>query len=294
MEAIELEQWYNQYKPLLFSIAYRMLGTVSEAEDIVHDMFLTLPQAELQSVRYEKAFLCKMVTNRCIDYLRSARKQREVYVGPWLPEPLLTASAGDPLAQAEQKDDLSFAMLLLLEQLNPVERAVFILREAFDYDYKEIALFLERSEASCRKIYSRLKPRLQQLPAVRPAADIPEVEPLLSGFLSAVHSGDMDAMLRVLSDDAMLYSDGGGKVLAALRPMISPERVAHFLHGITRKRPVDTRIEPAVFNGMPAVGVITESSLKTLMLFEFVGDRLHRVYLISNPDKLRHVTSLFL
>ncbi|UUZ84484.1 sigma-70 family RNA polymerase sigma factor [Paenibacillus sp. P26] len=169
MEAVRLEEWYTEYKPLLFSIAYRMLGTIAEAEDLVHDTFLSLPKIKEDSVQNVQAYLCKTVTNRCIDYLRSARKQREVYVGPWLPEPLAGPSPDDPQLKAERYDDISFAMLLMYEQFNPVERAIFILREAFDYDYKEIAGIVDKSEVACRKTYSRLKQKLQSGP-VSPGA----------------------------------------------------------------------------------------------------------------------------
>lgn len=289
MEAVRLEEWYTEYKPLLFSIAYRMLGTIAEAEDLVHDTFLSLPKIKEDSVQNVQAYLCKTVTNRCIDYLRSARKQREVYVGPWLPEPLAGPSPDDPQLKAERYDDISFAMLLMYEQFNPVERAIFILREAFDYDYKEIAGIVDKSEAACRKTYSRLKQKLQSGPVSPGPDDLPKLEPLLQGFLQAVETGDMEGMLQVLSEDAVLYSDGGGKVLAALKPILTPKRIAAFLHGITRKRPIETRHIPALYNGMPGIIVAPPGQVKNVTLFEFADNRIRRIYMVANPDKLKHV-----
>ncbi|MCZ8514668.1 RNA polymerase sigma-70 factor [Paenibacillus filicis] len=289
MESVRLEAWYAEYKPLLFSIAYRMLGTVSEAEDIVQDTFAAVHRLSEAEIQNPKAFLCKMVTNRCIDDLRSARKQREMYTGPWLPEPVVSDRADDPALHAERRDDISFAMLLLYEQLNPVERAIFILREAFDYDYKDIADILDKNEAACRKTYSRLKSKLHARPSGPAPEELPALQPLLHGFLQAVQTGDMAEMLQVLSEDAVLYSDGGGKVRAALFPIVSAERVAAFLHGITRKREAGTRMIPGVFNGMPSIAVLRPSGLQNVTLFEFAGERIHRIYIVNNPDKLKHV-----
>ena len=174
---MELDSVYRSYKPLMLSIAYRMLGSVADAEDLVQDTFLTAQQMENGKngghVNNLKAYLCKTVTNRCLDYLKSARRKREVYVGPWLPEPLVQSageiSGQDPLQSVVLEDTISYAFLVLLDRLTPVERAVFILREAFEYDYGDIADFLGKTELGCRKIYSLLKRKIQD----EPPAELP-------------------------------------------------------------------------------------------------------------------------
>ncbi|CAG7628663.1 ECF RNA polymerase sigma factor SigJ [Paenibacillus solanacearum] len=287
-----VEQWYRDYKPLLFSIAYRMLGTVSEAEDIVHDLFLMVPKLDTDAIYNTKAYLCKAVTRRCIDYLESARVRREQYVGPWLPEPLLydTASpSDDPSWLAERNDDISFALLLLLERLNPTERAIFVLRQAFDYDYKDIADMLSRSEAACRKTFSRLKEKLETERPLAPPNELRTTAPLVRGFLQAVDTGDVEQFLHLLTEDAVLLSDGGGKVRAAMRPILGADRVAAFLLGVNSKRPDHMTPRPAVINGSPGVVMMYNGQPYSVMLFELLGPRVHRIYLVRNPDKMQHV-----
>ncbi|KEQ22976.1 RNA polymerase sigma-70 factor [Paenibacillus tyrfis] len=291
MTQLPLEDWYTEYKPLLFSIAYRMLGSVSEAEDIIHDLFLAVSRTDPGAIQNPKAYLCKSVTRRCIDQLKSARSRREVYVGPWLPEPLQTSDKEDPLLQAARNDDISFAFLLLLEQLNPVERAIFVLREAFDYDYKEIADMLDKSEAACRKTYSRLKQKLHPEEALPPQPGLPESESLVRSFLKAVSTGDVLQFIHLLTEDAILHSDGGGKVRAALRPILGADRIAAFLLGIASKGTVLTRSVPVSFNG--GAGLLVDGSRSRIaMLFEFEGTRIRTMYFVNNPDKLSHLTEL--
>ncbi|MBU7319647.1 RNA polymerase sigma-70 factor [Paenibacillus oleatilyticus] len=288
MTQLPLEDWYTEYKPLLFSIAYRMLGTVSEAEDIIHDLFLAVSRTDPGAIQNPKAYLCKSVTRRCIDQLKSARSRREVYVGPWLPEPLQTSDKEDPLLQAARNDDISFAFLLLLEQLNPVERAIFVLREAFDYDYKEIADMLDKSEAACRKTYSRLKQKLHPEAALPPQPRLPESESLVRSFLKAVSTGDVLQFIHLLTEDAVLHSDGGGKVRAALRPILGADRIAAFLLGIASKGTVLTRSVTVSFNG--GAGLLVDGSRSRIaILFEFEGTRIRTMYFVNNPEKLSHL-----
>ncbi|GMX62641.1 sigma-70 family RNA polymerase sigma factor [Paenibacillus elgii] len=288
MTQLPLEDWYTEYKPLLFSIAYRMLGSVSEAEDIIHDLFLAVSRTDPGAIQNPKAYLCKSVTRRCIDQLKSARSRREVYVGPWLPEPLQTSDKEDPLLQAARNDDISFAFLLLLEQLNPVERAIFVLREAFDYDYKEIADMLDKSEATCRKTYSRLKQKLHAAEARPPQPGLPESESLVRSFLKAVSTGDVLQFVHLLTKDAVLYSDGGGKVRAALRPILGADRIAAFLLGIASKGTVLTRSVPVSFNN--GAGLLVDGSRSRIaILFEFEGTRIRTIYFVNNPEKLSHL-----
>ncbi len=288
MTQLPLEDWYTEYKPLLFSIAYRMLGSVSEAEDIIHDLFLAVSRMDPGTIQNAKAYLCKSVTRRCIDQLKSARARKEVYVGQWLPEPLQTPEKEDPLQQAARNDDISFAFLLLLEQLNPVERAIFLLREAFDYDYKEIADMLDKSEAACRKTYSRLKQKLNAAEALPPQPSLSESQSLVRSFLRAVSTGDVLQFIHLLTEEAVLHSDGGGKVRAALRPILGADRIAAFLVGIASKGTVLTRSVPVSFNG--GAGLLVDGSRSRIaLLFEFEGTRIRAMYFVNNPDKLRHL-----
>ncbi|HYP15817.1 MAG TPA: RNA polymerase sigma factor SigJ, partial [Opitutus sp.] len=211
---------FQDHRPLLFSIAYRMLGSVADAEDMVQETFLRWRTQDAATIDSPKAWLISTITRLSIDQLRSARRQRESYVGVWLPEPLVGAddSARSPDKLAALADSLGLAFMHLMEDLAPVERAVFMLREAFDYDYAEIAKIVEKSEANCRQFYSRAKRHLAQREMrEEPASE--KAERVVQQFLQACVSGDMRSFLAVLTDDAVMYSDGGGKVRAALKPI---------------------------------------------------------------------------
>lgn len=301
------EQLYAAYKPLLFSLAYRMLGRVMDAEDIVQEAFLSLNGALPEHVRHPKAYLCKIVTNRCIDLLRSASKQREVYVGPWLPEPLIEeedgSGLGDPSRQYVQKESVSTAYLLLLQQLSWVERAVFLLREVLQYEYDEIGRIVGKSGTNCRQIFHRAKRSLGTHAALN-AGDPPPADSgvqlappaagsaaggLVEQFVSALAGGDMAKLLRLLSEDAALYSDGGGKVTAAVRPILGAERISRFLAGLLKKVQDGFPYRLAVVGGY--TGIITYVHGRPLNVFSFhvVNERIEAIYLVVNPDKLKHV-----
>lgn len=285
-----IEQLYRTYKPLLFSIAYRMLGMVSDAEDIVQDVFLTVQKVDPHQVTNMKAYLCKMTTNRCIDLLKSTAKQREVYPGPWLPEPLFTENLTDPYEQLLQDDTISYAMLKLLHVLNPVERAVFILREAFSFEYADIANILDKSEANCRKLMSRAK---QKLSPDRSYTKLhtQQSAKLVEQFIAAARSGNIEDLISVLAQDVILYTDGGGKVKAALKPIYGHERVIKFLVGVAGKLPSDITAHPAPINGQ--VGLLFTSNHRphtaAIIALEEVKEEEHlikRLYFVMNPDKL--------
>ena len=229
---------FDRNRPLLFSIAYRMTGSVMDAEDAVQEAYLRWQRASDDEVRSPSAYLSRVVTRLSINRLRSARVRREQYVGPWLPEPVLGEQVQEIGDQAELEDSLSMAFLVLLESLTPVERAVFVLREVFDYEYAEIASLVGKSEANCRQISHRAR---QSVAARRPRFESSpqQEERLLEGFLRASLSGDMEALLALLSEDVILYSDGGGKTQAALKPIYGADRVARFLSGILKKAPPD-------------------------------------------------------
>ena len=224
----EIQELYSQFQPLLFTIAYRMLGTVSDAEDVVHDVYVQASVKKFEHVENKKAYLCKMVTNKCIDYLKSAGHKREVYVGPWLPEPLVLEE-NDPVSEVMNGEAVSFAFLLLLETLQPIERAVFILREVLEYDYSTISKVLDRSEPNCRKVFSRVKSKFPLLNEELEKFPVSRNNEVIQSFVLALHEGNTQKIEELLYKDVTLYSDGGGKVYAALKPIHSKNLVVRFL-----------------------------------------------------------------
>jgi RNA polymerase sigma-70 factor, ECF subfamily len=279
---------FERHRSLLFSIAYRMLGSVADAEDVVQEAYLRWQQAPEAEVRSPRSYLSAVVTRLSIDRLRSARARREEYVGPWLPEPLVSERAEEVAVLDELSESLSIAFLVVLESLNPVERAVFLLREVFDYDYEEISRILGKSEDNCRQIAHRAR---QSVAARRPRFErSPEQEERLSRqFLEACMSGDMEGLISLLSEDVTLWSDGGGKVAAAPYPTYGPERVARFLLGVLRTVPPAFSARPAQVNGAPGVVGYVDGSPTGVVALDVVDGRLHGVRIVVNPDKLRGI-----
>jgi RNA polymerase sigma-70 factor (ECF subfamily) len=283
---------FEAHRPLLFSLAYRMLGSVADAEDIVQDAYLRWHQVSGGRITSPKRFLCAVVTRLCIDHLRSARVRREEYVGPWLPEPLVSELAEDPLDATVLAESLSMAFLLLLERLTPVERAVFLLREVLSFDYQEVARIVERSEAACRQIVKRSREKLaggRRRFTVAPE----EGERLARRFLEACAAGDMEGLLSLLAPDAMAWTDGGGKVLAARRPIRGRERVARFFIGVARKgggwEAAITRV-----NGGPGLVLRSHGWAGELRVITFAmsDGRIDEIFVVGNPDKLLRVMDL--
>ncbi len=247
---------FQSYRSLLFSIAYRMLGSVMDAEDCVQEAFLqwhaAMASSEGPTIEHPKAFLCTLVTRRCIDHLRLARVQRETYVGLWLPEPLVEA---DPAERPELDESLSVTFLLLLERLSPIERAVFLLRQVFDYDYAEIAAFVGKSEKNCRQMLHRARQHLRgRRPPLSPMPKQRQQQ-VFTQFLQAWREGNMEGMLHVLSEEIVLHTDGGGQVHTARYPLYGPERVARYLLGLQRKyfSLVKVTSRTAPINGHPGL-----------------------------------------
>jgi RNA polymerase sigma-70 factor (ECF subfamily) len=253
------ETIFQKYKSLLFSIAYHMLGSVMDAEDCVQEAFLQWYVAEQEEpVEHPKAYLCTLVTRRCIDRLRSAQTQRETYVGLWLPEPLIETT--DPSERSELNESLSLAFLLLLERLSPLERAVFLLRQVFDYDYAEIAAIVGKSAENCRQILHRARRHLPARPTLSPAPHAQQWQ-VFTQFFQAWINGDMEGLLQVLSDEIELHSDGGGKVRTARHPILGPDRVARYLLGLQQKvfPVIKIAIRPTLINGQPGlIGYLEE------------------------------------
>ncbi|QRG70806.1 RNA polymerase sigma-70 factor [Brevibacillus choshinensis] len=287
-----MEALYQKYKGLLFRLAYQMTGSAADAEDIVQDVFLKVHDVKWEQIEEPKAYLCKMTTNRCLDLLKSARKKRELYTGPWLPEPV-SATYTDSYESVLQKDLLSYAMLVLLERLSPGERAVFVLREALAFDYHDIAALVGKSEANCRKIISRAKSKMGLAPDEPIPADDKEIShEWFDRFLSALANGKIDTLLTLLANDAELISDGGGKVSAALRPIVTGERVAQFLFGIMRKfvEGEELRVELVALNGgQTALALYLGGRLDSVTFLHVEQEAIRHLYLVRNPDKLKYV-----
>jgi RNA polymerase sigma-70 factor (ECF subfamily) len=279
---------FERHRSLLFSIAYRMLGSVTDAEDVVQESYLRWQESCETEVRSPRSYLSAVVTRLSIDRLRSARAWREEYIGPWLPEPLVSEGAEDAGEPTELDESLSMAFLVLLESLNPVERAVFLLHEVFDYDYGEISRIVGKSEANCRQIARRAR---QSVVARRPRFErSPEQgERLTRQFVEACTSGDMEGLLGLLSEDVTLWSDGGGKVAAAPYPVHGPERVARFLLGVLRTVPHGFFARPTQVNGGPGVVGYVDGHPTGVVALDVADGRLRGVRIVVNPEKLRTI-----
>jgi RNA polymerase sigma-70 factor (ECF subfamily) len=277
-------QSFESYRPLLFSIAYRILGSAMEAEDVVQEAYLRYENA--QDVQSPKAYLTTIITRLCLDELKSAKTQRETYVGTWLPEPVLTSPSPDAILS--QHESISMAFLVLLEDLSPIERAIFLLRAVFDYSYAEIARMVGKSEANCRRYYRRAKQYLvERRPRFEPSSS--EQRRLVEGFLGAVATGDVEGLTRMLVEDAVFYGDGGGKAPAVREPIVGREAVIRFLVRIYRLLPAEARIELAEVNGTPSLLFWGSDSLYFVMNFTIVGNQIETIRNILNPDKLAYL-----
>jgi RNA polymerase sigma-70 factor, ECF subfamily len=271
----------------LLAIAYGMLGSSVEAEDVVQEVFARWHEADRSAVRSPPALLTTMVTRLAIDRLRSAERRRVEYVGPWLPEPLV--SELDPAEVVSEAEQLSIALLATLERLNPVERAVFLLRDVFDFDYAEVAEIVEKTEPNCRQIGRRARTRVgEPLRRFRPTQE--EERELLSTFVAATQGGDVEALTGLLARDAVLWTDGGGKVAAALQPVYGAERIARFLIAIARKAPAGARSRPVRVNGDPGMHTDIASGPAGVLALELAEGEIVGIWIVVNPDKLRHLT----
>ncbi|GIO13654.1 RNA polymerase sigma factor SigJ [Cohnella xylanilytica] len=285
-----IESLYEAYRTPLFSFAYRMLGSVMDAEDIVQEAFIAYEQVpDVSEIRNERAFLYKIVTNRCLDLLRSSAKKRELYVGPWLPEPLigLADAEDDPSTAYLRRESISMAYLLLLQQLNAVERAIFLLREIFGYSYEEIAETIGRSAANCRQIYHRAKKGIHYDPDRTPSVSV--AENYVREFANALVQGNMNRMLELVSDDVAFISDGGGKVRAAGIPVYGADRVIALLQGLLRMYEGQFSFSFLPVNGQPGMRFVLNDEIQYVYTFHIEEDRIRAMYVVCNPDKLRHV-----
>ena len=283
------------YRPLLFAIAYRMLGGVADAEDAVQESFLRWHRALAggEEIRNPKAWLTTTLTHLCLDQLGSARAKRETYVGPWLPEPLVVDRAPDPAEVVADADSLSTAFLLLLETLSPKERAVFLLHDVFAYDFAAIAAVVGESEAYCRQIARRARNHVQSR-RPRFAASPDHQQALTERFVRACTEGDMHGLLACLADDVKVLSDGGGKVNAARKPVLGRDKVGRFLLGLMKLVPAGAEVElrPTAVNGGPGLVTLVAGRVVNAVTLEMDGERISAIYIVANPDKLVGVAGL--
>jgi RNA polymerase sigma-70 factor (ECF subfamily) len=287
---------FETYRSYLFAIAYRMLGSAMDAEDMVQETYLRYQATPPETIRSLKAFLTTVITRLCMDQLHLARRNRDQYLGPWLPEPIITTQSPE-LAKVEERVDMyesiSLAFLVLLEQLQPAERAVFLLREVFEYDYAEIAAFLGKSEIACRQSFSRAKKHLGDHRPRFPAS--PETQKqLLTGFMRAVQAGEMTGLINVLAEDVTFWGDGGGKALGAVtHPIAGRAAVAQFLlktWSVFRSSlPEGAHVELSEVNGQPALITRAGDRAYAVLTIEADAQRIRTIRIIANPDKLAHV-----
>jgi RNA polymerase sigma-70 factor (ECF subfamily) len=278
---------FEAHRPLLFSIAYRMLGSAMEAEDMVQEAYLRYQATPAETIESPKAFLCAIVTRLCLDYLKSARVQRESYLGPWLPEPVYTG--GSPASLVSERESISMAFLVVLESLTPVERAVFLLRDVFDYPYDEISEIVEKTPENCRQIYHRAKRYLmERRPRHQPSPE--DQQKLIASFRQAVEAGDLDTLTQLLAEDVVLYSDGGGKVNAARVPVRGGELLAQFLVNINRIYGQDTQVQIEEINAEPALIIWQNARVASVFTFSMDEGIISTIRVVVNPDKLRRLT----
>jgi RNA polymerase sigma-70 factor (TIGR02957 family) len=285
----------EEIRPQAFAVAYRMLGSVSEAEDIVQEALLRIhnAQQEGQQIESARAYVSTVVTRLCIDHLRSARVRRESYVGEWLPEPLVADRVADPAGQAEVSDSLSLAFLVLLESLSPEQRAAFLLRDVFDYPYEDIARIIDKSEDNTRQLVVRARRHLaERRPRFEASAE--RREQLAARFIAAVQNGDLGALEALLAHDVVLHGDGGGKVRAISRPVHGRARVARTLLSWMRTaEPFGSMsVRQVEVNGQPGATMSDAAGeLIGVAVFDIADGQVQAVRSIVNPDKLRHVVA---
>lgn len=277
---------FAEVRPRLFGIAYRMLGTVADAEDIVQDTWLRWQAYDRSTVREPAAFLATVTTRLAMNAATSARAQRETYIGPWLPEPVDTSH--DPALGAERGEALSFAVLVLLEKLSSAERAAYVLREAFDYPYAEIARIVETSEQSARQLVSRARKHLAAERKSREVADGERMR-LLTAFMAAAEQGDMGALEKLFADDVVSLSDGGGVVRATRIPVIGAQTVAKYIHAFASRFWEGSALHLAALNGGPAIVATRDGEVFAFVTADLDDAGIHDLFWVLNPEKLEHV-----
>jgi len=275
---------FTEHRQYLLSLGYRMLGSMADAEDLVQETYLRWQQASPDEIRSPRAFLTTILTRLALNHLDSARVRREQYVGPWLPEPVVTTAPPDP---AELSESLTMAFLVLLESLSPLERAVFLLHEVFDYSHAEVAEITGSTEAACRQAFRRAKAAVaERRPRFKPSPTA--AGQITTRFLDAIQTGRIDDLLSMLHQNVVTYSDGGGQTRAALNPIYGADRVARFLIGIAHKAGNLTR-QSVLINGQPGFIGYIDGKPRTAMVLDIEDDRIRNVYIVVNPQKLQNL-----
>ncbi|WP_245954305.1 RNA polymerase sigma-70 factor [Paenibacillus flagellatus] len=294
MHTVEVEELYKSLRPSLLSFAYRMMGSMMDAEDIIQETFLSIEKVPSDLVKNVKSYLFRSVSNRCIDRLRAQSRHREAYVGPWLPEPIMSEGNGqtDPLEGYIRKETISMAYLFLIQQLSWTERVVFLLREVLQYEYEEIAKIVDKSSANCRQIFRRAKRSLGDIPPMN-AGMQRNTTHLIESFAQALLDGDMKKLLETLTSDTILYMDGGGKVRAPLRPLFGHDRIARFFIGILPEFPADFSYTLREINAQPGLVFFAGKQLFATICFDIQHNRIVNIYAVLNPDKLISLTRFF-
>jgi RNA polymerase sigma-70 factor (ECF subfamily) len=274
------------HRNLLFTVAYEMLGSAADAEDVLQETWLRWVRVDLDEVRDARAYLVRIATRLALNRLRVVKRRREAYVGPWLPEPLLTAP--DVAEDAELAESVSMALMVVLETLGATERAVFVLRDVFGFEYDEIAAAVDKAPAAVRQIAHRARQHVQ---ARRPRVTVSaaEAEAVLDSFRIAIETGNVQAVLSVLAPDVVLLSDGGGVKRAALRPIVGPDKVLRYLGGLLSKTPGVISAESTVVNGSAALAVSLDGELDGIIAVRVEGGRITGLYYVRNPHKLTRV-----
>jgi RNA polymerase sigma-70 factor (ECF subfamily) len=288
-QRLEHTQVFEQQRPALLGLAYRMLGTITEAEDAVQETFIRWHRADITTVEEPAKWLGRVCSRICLDSLKSARRKRETYVGPWLPEPVLNCEALSPHDRIELHESVNTAFLLILEQLTPLERAAFLLHDVFDYAYTDLARILDRSEAACRKMVSRSR---ENIKAHRPrmALDPARIEEMTDEFFAALESGDLVRLENCLVEDAEMWSDGGGKVLAARNVVSGANNVSRFLAGLYKKGADHLTWRRQTVNGMPGALLFWDAQLFGTFSLNILHDgRIAHAFFTNNPEKLARV-----
>jgi RNA polymerase sigma-70 factor, ECF subfamily len=284
MEAVE-QSTFSEHRQYLFSLAYRMTGSAADAEDLLQETYLRWRQAPPDEIRSPRAFLTTVISRLAISYLESARVRREQYVGSWLPEPVVTSRVHDP---AELSESLTMGFLVLLEKLTPVERAVFLLHEVFDYSHLEIAGMLGKSEEASRQLLRRAKQAIKR-PQARFDPQPEAARRLTELFARALQTGNVDGLMGLMHEDIVAYSDGGGRVRAAMNPIFGKDRVARFLAGIAQKGGQGLRREIAEINAQPGVLGFRDGEAQGALVLDIEQERIRTIYLVVNPEKLQHL-----
>lgn len=282
---------FDSHRRFLTRLAYRMLGSVSDAEDIVQETWLRWRESERAEIAQPRAFLARIVTRLCLDQMKSARSRREFYVGSWLPEPLVEALGGETPADAGL--DAPIALMLALERLSPLERAAFLLHDIFEMDFAEIARTIDRSESACRQLAKRAREHVRIDMPPRNKVDPVEAKRFVDAFFKAAHKADPSDLQALLAQDVAFHSDGGGKVLAVINPLYGIDRVSRFFAGINAKlahRDKPTRLfKPVLINGLPGYLSLERGETLQATALDIRDGRVQAIYIVRNPDKLRHL-----